>query len=253
MKHKPVLRPRAVIIELGCVVFVLIIALIPVIVGFNQQQIAHALDSSGVFTQATVLEKRTDTYTVGDGLGGSSTRTSYLVTYGFEAAEKQIVDEVDSWQLYTEVVKGEQMPIRYLPENPLINEVNQFNRYQNAASSFQDVGKSIIALVILIALIRLPRWLQFRKFKSSPKETVQASITEHKVISSNNGIGSISHSYQITYSFETVEGNDTLDFVETIGEQLYKQLQIGAKLTVEYVIANPRIARCSLPVLDNGT
>ena len=251
MKYKPVLRQRDVTNELIVVGILLALALLPFINGFLQQQIANELDKSGILTQATVLEKRTDTYTTGGGPGGSSTKTAYLVIYGFEVAGQQIVNEVDNLHLYNKVRKDDKIHVRYLPENISIHEIDHSNRYENAASSFRCFGAGLIGLFILLVFIRLPKWRQFRKFELFPKQTVQAHVTGgHRVVTSNSGKGGPSHTYEITYAFETVEDHELFEFVEDIERGLYEQIQIGSKLTVEYVIADPRIARRSLSMIE---
>ena len=253
MKYKPALRQRDVTSELAWMVFLLALALLPFINGFLQQRIANELDKSGVLTQATVLEKVTDTYTVSRGVGSTSTKTAYLVTYGFEVDGQQIVNEVDDLNLYNEVRKDDKIHIRYLPQNLSIHEIDpvSINHYENAASSFRCFGTGLIVLFIFLVFIRLPKWRQFRKFELFPKQTVQAHVTGgHRVVTSNSGKGGPSHTYEITYAFETVEDHEPFEFVENIERGLYEQIQIGSKLTVEYVIADPRIARRSLSVIE---
>ncbi|MGB0384950.1 MAG: hypothetical protein ACPGWR_09025 [Ardenticatenaceae bacterium] len=84
------------------------------------------------------------------------------------------------------------------------------------------------------------RW---NKFKSSPKETTQAKIVNRRVIESKSGKGATSYTHYITYQFEDLAHGTTFTFEEEVSKTDYNSVSIGKLLTVEYAIADPRLAR----------
>jgi hypothetical protein len=85
---------------------------------------AAALDDHGITTTASVEDKRIDTYRVRTN-DGTRRETDYLVTYAFEAVssegseliERSVEHEVPR-TIFDELRPGQEVEIRYLPEDP---------------------------------------------------------------------------------------------------------------------------------------
>ena len=85
-----------------------------------------------------------------------------------------------------------------------------------------------------------PIWLKQRRFKSSEKNLTQAYIMAHNVVEDSGGKGGTSH--YIFYAFEVHEKGIFI-FKEVVPKQSQDQLYIGCKLTVEYAVVDPTLAR----------
>jgi hypothetical protein len=83
-----------------------------------------ALDDHGVATVAMVESKRTDIRRVRTN-DGTRRETDYLVTYAFEAVSpdgsdttQQVIEHEVPRSVYNELRSGQEVEIRYLPEDP---------------------------------------------------------------------------------------------------------------------------------------
>lgn len=89
---------------------------------FNERATARALEDRGVVTTATVDGMRTETRRVRRN-NGTRTETDYLVTYAYETrsesgpVSQRVEHGVPSW-LYEGLRNGQEVEIRYLPEDP---------------------------------------------------------------------------------------------------------------------------------------
>ncbi|MGB0384951.1 MAG: hypothetical protein ACPGWR_09030 [Ardenticatenaceae bacterium] len=92
---------------------------------------------------------------------------------------------------------------------------------------------------IIKFIFELSKW---NKFKSSPKETTQAKIVDCRVVESR-GKHTTSYTHYITYQFEDMADRKTFTFEEKVSEEVYNRVSIGKLLTVQYAIADPRLAR----------
>ncbi len=113
-------------LRVGAAVATVLLVLAGVTYGFwrDAGATAAALDDHGVVTTATVEALRTDTRRVRTG-DRSRTETDYLVTYAFEALApadgapvSQRVEHEVPQGVFSQLRRGQEVEIRYLPEDP---------------------------------------------------------------------------------------------------------------------------------------
>jgi hypothetical protein len=111
---------------------------------------AQALADHGQTAIATVMDKeRETTRRSSNSGGGRRTQTSYSVTYLFEVdSEIQRVEEGVPEEVFNAVTVGEQVEIRYLPEDPTSVEV-----FSGQAASGGTVLAALAGVLALVAMI----------------------------------------------------------------------------------------------------
>jgi hypothetical protein len=112
---------------------------------------AQALADHGQTAIATVMDKERETTRRSSSNGDSRrTQTSYTVTYLFEvASEIQRVEVGVPEEVYNEVSVGEQVEIRYLPEDPTSVEV--FSGQAASGGTVLAAFAGVLALAAVIA------------------------------------------------------------------------------------------------------
>ena len=114
---------------------------------------AQALADHGQTAIATVMDKERETTRRSSSNGGSPrTQTSYSVTYLFEVdSQAQRVEVGVPEEVYDAVTVGEQVEIRYLPEDP--ERVEVFPGQMATGGTAMAVVAGVLGLAAVIAAV----------------------------------------------------------------------------------------------------
>lgn len=193
---------------------------------------AERLEADGIADIATVTDKRIDTRTRYRD-GQQRTSRSHVLSYQFEVpgGDPHSAEEVVSSSRYNRTVIGQQIPVRFVPAEPEINEIDQ-GEAARAATLFTLIGGAIVALGLGIALWSARKAARMQRIAVSG---VRATATVDKVIR-RKGHGRLHFRYQDTQG--------TWHEGRCLGgrSQRYHGLSEGDRIDVRYDRGHPKRA-----------